>query len=111
MKKEKHVRRRPSEGGKGMGWGPRNLLETPLHLGSEVRGNTEDVSRNFFGPRSLSNLDPRRAQERSDGHMIREDQTAMANLSPIAIHREYPRYSKFANILLDEVIFRSRDED
>jgi hypothetical protein len=56
-------------------------------------------------------LDPRRAQERADSRMIQEDHSAMANLSPFPIHREWPRYGAFANILMDEVVYRSRTED
>jgi hypothetical protein len=55
-------------------------------------------------------LDPRRAQERADGHMIREDHTATANLSPIPIVKEYPDYLMSANILFDEVVYRPNHE-
>lgn len=34
--------------------------------------------------------DPRRWQERADANMVREDHTAMANLSPNAFQREIP---------------------
>ena len=37
-----------------------------------------------------ANVDPRRKQEMLDGEMIREDHNAMANLSPVAIHCEFP---------------------
>lgn len=38
-----------------------------------------------------STLDPRRRLEKAQGRMVQEDQTAMANLSPQFIHREYPK--------------------
>lgn len=57
-----------------------------------------------------SNLDPRRAQERSDGRMVREDHTAIANLSPTPVVKEYPPYTMSANILMDEVVYRSNRE-
>jgi hypothetical protein len=41
--------------------------------------------------------DPRRRQELADGGMVREDQNAMANLSPRAIHHEYPRLPYYSS--------------
>lgn len=39
----------------------------------------------------FAGVDPRRRQELADAGMVHEDHTAMANLSPQAIHREYPK--------------------
>ena len=38
-----------------------------------------------------ANVDPRRKQEMMDSEMVREDHNAMANLSPVAIHCEFPK--------------------
>jgi hypothetical protein len=55
--------------------------------------------------------DPRRAQERADSRMIQEDHTAMANLSPIPIHREWPKETAYPSPVWDTPVYRSRDED
>lgn len=47
--------------------------------------------------------DPRRRQELADGGMVREDQQAMANLSPRAIHHEYPRLGYYSNPYIDSL--------
>jgi len=36
-------------------------------------------------------VDPRRRREMADGGMVQEDRNAMANLSGVPIHREYPK--------------------
>jgi len=55
--------------------------------------------------------DPRRAQERADSRMVQEDHNAMANLSPIAIHREWPKELPYPSPWWDDVVYRSRVED
>lgn len=47
-------------------------------------------------------LDPRRRQEAADGGMVKEDRTAMANLSNKAIHREYPPAGYYNNPYIDD---------
>lgn len=47
--------------------------------------------------------DPRRRQELADGGMVREDQSAMANLSPRAIHHEYPRLKYYSSPYIDSL--------
>lgn len=47
--------------------------------------------------------DPRRRQELADGGMVREDQRAMANLSPRAIHHEYPRLQYYSSPYIDSL--------
>lgn len=49
-------------------------------------------------------LDPRRKQEMADGGMIREDQNAMANLSPIAAHYEFPQAGYYTSPYMDNSI-------
>lgn len=36
--------------------------------------------------------DPRRWQERADARMVQEDHNAIANLSPMPVHREIPHH-------------------
>jgi len=55
--------------------------------------------------------DPRRAQERADSRMIQEDHEAMANLSPIPIHREWPKETLYPSPWWDDTVKRSRQED
>lgn len=55
--------------------------------------------------------DPRRAQERKDSQMIQEDHNAVANLSPIAIHREWPKKTDYPSPWWDDIVQRSNDED
>jgi hypothetical protein len=52
--------------------------------------------------------DPRRAQELFDSRLIQEDHSAMANLSPIPIHHEWPKNELNAMILFDEVVKRTK---
>jgi len=42
-----------------------------------------------MSPRLINKTDPRRLQELMDARMIQEDENAMANLPPRAIHQEY----------------------
>jgi hypothetical protein len=49
-----------------------------------------------------TNIDPRRRQEMSDGGIVREDDSAMANLPRQAIHHEYPREGYYSSAVLDQ---------
>lgn len=49
-------------------------------------------------------LDPRRRNEMSDAGMVKEDQNAMANLSPEPVHRQYPRAGYYSNPYIDDSI-------
>lgn len=42
-----------------------------------------------MSPRLINKTDPRRLQELMDARMIQEDERAIANLSPVAIHKEF----------------------
>ena len=55
--------------------------------------------------------DPRRAQERNDYKMVQEDHSAMANLSPIPIHREWPKNLPYPSPWWDDIVHRSITED
>lgn len=46
-------------------------------------------------------IDPRRRQELADGGMIREDQNAMSNLSPVAANYEYPQAGYYSSPYID----------
>lgn len=48
-------------------------------------------------------IDPRRRQEVADAGMIQEDHNAIANLSPRAIHREYPKAGYYSTQYLDDL--------
>ena len=47
-------------------------------------------------------LDPRRRQEAADGGMVKEDKTAMANLSNKPVHREYAPAGYYSSPYLDD---------
>lgn len=49
-------------------------------------------------------IDPRRRQEMADGGMVREDQRAMSNLSPKAIHHEYPKLPFYSTPYNDALV-------
>ncbi len=49
-------------------------------------------------------IDPRRRQEMADGGIVREDQRAMANLSPKAIHHEYPKLPFYSTPYNDALV-------
>lgn len=55
--------------------------------------------------------DPRRAQERNDYKMVQEDHSAMANLSPTPIHREWPKNLPYPSPWWDDIVHRSTTED
>lgn len=48
-------------------------------------------------------IDPRRRQEVADAGMIQEDHGAIANLSPRAIHREYPKAGYYSTQYIDDL--------
>lgn len=48
-------------------------------------------------------IDPRRRQEVADAGMIQEDHNAIANLSPRAIHREYPKAGYYSTQYIDDL--------
>jgi hypothetical protein len=48
-------------------------------------------------------LDPRRRREVADSGMVQEDHNAIANLSPIAIHREYPKAGYYSTPYWDDM--------
>jgi len=47
-------------------------------------------------------IDPRRRREVADSGMVQEDQNAVANLSPIPIHREYVRFGFYSTPYIDD---------
>lgn len=49
-------------------------------------------------------VDPRRRQEMADAGMIREDHTAMANLSPVPIHQEMRRVTFYGSPYIDALL-------
>jgi hypothetical protein len=49
-----------------------------------------------------SGIDPRRRREVADSGMVQEDQNAVANLSPIPIHREYVRFGFYSTPYIDD---------
>lgn len=57
----------------------------------------------FPGSLYYGGVDPRRRQELSDGGMIRESKTAVANLPEQFIHTEYPKNSFYCTPYLDDV--------
>jgi hypothetical protein len=59
--------------------------------------------------KARTDLDPRRAQERQDGRIIQEDHSAMANLSPIPITREWQRPEEFADIWNDAIYIHATE--
>lgn len=60
---------------------------------------TRDMRNKFY-----AGVDPRRRQEMADGGMVREDRQAMANLSPKAIHHEYPYDAYYGSPYLDDTV-------
>jgi len=66
----------------------------------------EDIYNAFY-----SGIDPRRRQESADAGMIREDQTAMANLSPRPIHRQFPGVSYYDNPYIDATVQGYYEDD
>lgn len=51
-------------------------------------------------------IDPRRRREFADGGMVEEDPKAIANLSPVAIHCEYPKSGfKWRPFYQDDITF------
>ncbi len=49
-------------------------------------------------------IDPRRRVELAEGGMVREDQSAMANLPRKAIHCEYPQASFYQSPYIDDTV-------
>jgi hypothetical protein len=49
-------------------------------------------------------IDQRRRDEMSDAGMIREDHTAMANLSPKPINKEFPRRGFYSSPYIDDAV-------
>lgn len=47
-------------------------------------------------------IDPRRRREVADSGMVQEDHNAVANLSPIPIHREYTRFGFYSTPYIDD---------
>lgn len=47
-------------------------------------------------------IDPRRRREVADSGMVQEDHNAIANLSPIPIHREYTRFGFYSTPYIDD---------
>ena len=47
-------------------------------------------------------IDPRRRREVADSGMVQEDPNAVANLSPIPIHREYTRFGFYSTPYIDD---------
>ena len=60
--------------------------------------------------RFYAGLDPRRRQEVADAGMISEDHRAMANLSPRAIHTQFPKSPYYSTPYLDSSV-RMMSED
>jgi hypothetical protein len=60
---------------------------------------TQQMENEFY-----AGIDPRRRQELADGGMIREDQNAMANLSPVAAHYEYPQAGYYQSPYIDGAV-------
>lgn len=61
--------------------------------------------------RNVEKMDPRRAQERRDSQMIREDHGSIANLPRQAIHHEFPRVNPYPSPWHDDLVHRSDQED
>jgi len=55
--------------------------------------------------------DPRREQERIYSRMVQEDHTAMANLSPVPIHREWNRNIANPSPVWDNVVYKSFEDN
>lgn len=51
-------------------------------------------------------IDPRRRQERMDFNLMNEDYNAVANLSPVAMHKEVPReqWSPLTGVLHEALV-------
>lgn len=47
-------------------------------------------------------IDPRRRREVADSGMVQEDHNAVANLSPVPIHREYTRFGYYSTPYIDD---------
>lgn len=61
--------------------------------------------------RFYAGLDPRRRQEVADAGMIFEDHRAMANLSPTAIHRQFPKSPFYSTPYIDDTMRSMREDD
>lgn len=61
--------------------------------------NAQQMDNEFW-----AGVDPRRRQEVADSGMIREDHTAMANLSRTAIHHEWPQAGYYSTPYLDDTV-------
>lgn len=85
--------------------------EQPTAIGrNQARNDYEEVFRDELHREDMklmrtgypeATCDPRRRQELADGGMVREDDRAMANLSPRAVHHEYPRLGYYSNPYID----------
>ena len=49
-------------------------------------------------------IDPRRRQEVADSGMVQEDHRAIANLSPVPVHREFPKAGYYSTQYLDDIM-------
>lgn len=67
-----------------------------------------DARNEFF-----AGIDPRRRQEVADAGMVQEDHRAIANLSPIPIHREFPKAGYYSTQYLDDIMHGAKlfDDD
>ena len=52
----------------------------------------------------FAGVDPRRRKEVADSGMVQEDHMAVANLSPRAIHTQYPRFGYYSTPYIDDTV-------
>jgi len=71
----------------------------------QIQRHDERALARVQDPRSIfyAGIDPRRRQEVAEAGMIQEDENALANLSPVPIHREYSREGFYTTPYLDDL--------
>lgn len=90
MAKDLAIKRKTAMDNRG-----KNQVDESIH-DAQSFANVRSINSIFY-----TGIDPRRRQEMADSHMVEEDNQAMANLSEVAIHKEYPSISWKSNPFLD----------
>lgn len=75
-----------------------------MEMKEEGRNNYNYAQTSELYSKFYAGLDPRRRTEMADAGMVKEDDNAMANLSPAVIHREYPRSGYYSNPFIDDSV-------